>query len=239
MLLYHRPNEFCDGSRKNVLLFDVRGARILPYAQPTGKPMMKNVDARVPDLRKSVCAAYSAAARTPFAEHAFPVGREFALSLGYPADVVNAFPAAAVDAFTGVSNVARFAQIPKGAVVLDLGCGAGLDSLIAARRAGDDGRVVGVDFSSPMLARARQSAREAAIGQVVYVQADAEQLPLADRSIDVALVNGIFNLNLRRSEIFGELGRVMREDGAVYAAELILREPLPPDETPSEADWFA
>ncbi len=197
------------------------------------------MDRRAPELRRSVCAAYSAAALAPFEEHAFPVGREFAVSLGYPADVVNALPATAVDAFTGVSAVSLFADIPNGAVVLDLGCGAGLDSLIAARRAGSEGRVVGVDFSAAMLARARESARQAGIDRAVYAQAGAEQLPLADRSIDIALVNGIFNLNPKRSEIFREIGRVVRDDGAVYAAEIVLREPLPPDRKKSEADWFA
>ena len=190
-------------------------------------------------LRDGVRRAYSAAAERPQGTHPFPVGRALAESLGYPQDLLAALPPVSVDAFSGVSNVAVFAEIPVGAVVLDLGCGAGLDSLIAAERVGPRGRVIGVDFSEAMLARARQSAAEVGVGHVEFYQADAEKLPIEDGLIDVALVNGIFNLNPERDEIFGELARVVRQGGEVYAAELILHEPLPPEILDSEANWFA
>jgi arsenite methyltransferase len=190
-------------------------------------------------LRDGVRRAYSAAAERPQDTHPFPVGRALAESLGYPQDLLAALPAVSVDAFSGVSNVAVFAEIPAGTTVLDLGCGAGLDSLIAAQRIGPRGRVIGVDFSEAMLARARQSAAEVGVGHVEFYQADAEKLPIEDGLIDVALVNGIFNLNPERDEIFGELARVVRQGGEVYAAELILHEPLPPEILDSEANWFA
>ena len=123
--------------------------------------------------------------------------------------------------------------------MLDLGCGAGLDSLIAARRAAPTGRVLGLDFSTPMLNRARQAATEAAIPNVSFAYADAERLPLADASMDVALVNGIFNLNQARAAIFRELARVLRPGGAVYAAELVLSAALPSHVHHTDADWFA
>ncbi len=183
--------------------------------------------------------AYSAAASTLRGEHPFPVGRAFAESLGYPKDQIDALPRVAVEAFTGVSNVSVFADIPVGSRVLDLGCGAGLDSLIAARRTGDGGTVVGVDFSEAMLARAHQAASRARIGNVGFCRAEAEKLPIRSASIDVALVNGIFNLNPLREAVFAELARVLRPGGAVYAAELILREALAPEVLESEPDWFA
>ncbi len=191
------------------------------------------------DLRTKVRDAYSAAARHPQDEHAFPVGRQFAVSLGYPGDVLATLPSQCVEAFTGVSSVSVFADILHDDTVLDLGCGAGLDSLIAAKRTGPSGTVVGVDFSSAMLDRARCAARDADIGNAVFCQANAEELPLADDSIAVALVNGIFNLNPARDAIFRELARVVEPGGRVYAAELILREPLPPDSPRGEKDWFA
>jgi SAM-dependent methyltransferase len=190
-------------------------------------------------LREGVHRAYSAAADNPQAEHPFPVGRQFAESLGYSADVLTGIPAAAVDAFAGVSNVAVFAEIPPSATVLDLGCGAGLDSLIAARRVGPLGQIIGLDFSLAMLRRARHAAVEAGIKHMDFRQGDAENLNLDDASIDVALVNGIFNLNPARDCIFRELARVMRPGGTVYAAEIILREPLPPEVQASETNWFA
>lgn len=189
------------------------------------------------DIRDRVRAAYSSAAATPADEHPFPVGRAFAESLGYPAELLDSLPSIAVEAFAGVSNVSLFATIPEGETVLDLGCGAGLDSLIAARRATPSGKVIGVDFSTAMLDRARQAAKEAAIQNVSFERADAEHLPLDDASIDVGLVNGIFNLNPARTAIFGELARVVRRNGMVYAAELILAGSPPSNQ--GDADWFA
>ncbi len=191
------------------------------------------------ELRDGVRTAYSAAAERPQEEHPFPVGRCFAESLGYPQDVLSGLPSVSVGAFAGVSNVAVCAYIPVGVTVLDLGCGAGLDSFIAARRTGTQGKVIGIDFSEAMLARARQAAGELGVKNVEFCHADAENLPIGDGVIDVALVNGIFNLNPARHPIFRELARVMREGGALYAAELILSGPLPPEIQESITNWFA
>lgn len=190
-------------------------------------------------LRQAVCHAYSEAAEHPEGDHPFPVGRAFALSLGYPAEWLDQLPADAVDAFTGVSNVSVLADIPEGATVLDVGCGAGLDSLIAARRTGPRGRVIGLDFSESMLRRAKAAARQAGVNHVEFRRADAEAMPVETGSVDVALCNGIFNLNPRREAIFRELARVVRPGGRVFAAELILREPLPAPATANRENWFA
>jgi SAM-dependent methyltransferase len=190
-------------------------------------------------LRDKVRAAYSAAAEKPVDKHPFPMGRVFAESLGYSATLLDSLPPIATEAFAGVSNVHTFAVIAEGATVLDVGCGAGLDSLLAARAVGPSGKVIGVDFSEAMLERARQAAKEAGVRNVVFEQSGAEQLPLASGSIDVAVVNGIFNLNPARDCIFRELARVVRVDGMVYAAELILNGPLPPNVMQTDADWFA
>lgn len=190
-------------------------------------------------LKEKVRNAYSAAAHNPTAKHPFPVGRAFAESLGYPAALLDTLPASAVEAFAGVSNVSLLAEIPTGATVLDLGCGGGLDSLIAARQVGPSGKVIGIDFSDIMLGKARKAAEEASSPNVTFKQADAESLPLGPASIDVALVNGIFNLNPARESIFRELARVLKPDGVVYAAELVLTGPLPPNVSQTDADWFA
>ncbi|MCI0552474.1 MAG: methyltransferase domain-containing protein [Anaerolineae bacterium] len=190
-------------------------------------------------LRAGVYKAYSAVAETPHAEHPFAVGREFAERLGYPTELLDQLPSESTEAFTGVSNVSLFASIPAGATVLDVGCGAGLDSLIAAQRAGENGRVIGIDFSEAMLARARTAAMKMKALNVEFRRSSAESLPLEDASIDVAMVNGIFNLNPAREKIFQELARVMKAGGVVYSAEMILREPLPPEELSDDSDWFA
>jgi arsenite methyltransferase len=200
---------------------------------------MKRIADETTKIRESVRQVYSEAAQQPAGEHPFPVGRNFAESVGYPSELLSTLPSIAVDAFSGVSDVSIFADIPVGATVLDLGCGAGLDSLIAAGRVGKAGRVVGMDFSEAMLVRARQAAAEARMDNIEFHLADAESLPIPDGSIDIALLNGIFNLNPMRDAIFRELGRVKRRDGAVYAAELILKEPLPTESRNLASNWFA
>lgn len=109
-------------------------------------------------LREGVRLAYSKAAERPEDDHPFPVGRDFAESVGY-ADLLDELPAVPTNAFAGVSNLAVFADIPVGAKVLDVGSGAGLDSIIAARRTEPRGDVTGVDFSETMLEPARQGRR--------------------------------------------------------------------------------
>ena len=189
-------------------------------------------------LRSAVHNAYSAAAERPTQKHAFPVGRLLAERLGYPADVLDTLPPVSVEAFAGVSNLAVSVPIPAEARVLDLGCGAGLDTLIVARRVGATGRVVGIDFSEAMLMRAREAAALYRVN-ATFCQGDAERLPLEAASIDVALVNGIFNLNPARAEIFRELARVVRASGHVYVAELVLQEAVSKPDHFTEAEWFA
>ncbi len=190
------------------------------------------------DVRQAVRDAYSAAAENPDGAHPFPTGRAFAESIGYPAEALAGIPGDCVAAFAGVSNISMTADIPPGAIVLDLGCGSGVDSMIAARRAGPDGRIIGIDFSDAMLARARAGLARTTLGNITFEKADAEDLPLAGASVSVVLANGIFNLNPARERIFRELGRVVRPGGSVYAAELILARPLPEDQK-TAASWFA
>lgn len=190
-------------------------------------------------LRDSVQLAYSWAASNPGEKHPFPVGEEFALSLGYPHEILDTIPRTAIEAFTGVSNVSVFATLPAGGTVVDLGCGSGADSLIAAQRVGPEGRVVGIDFSEAMLDRANSSLRELGLPNVMFLRSAAERLPLADACVDQALVNGIFNLNPFRDEIFSELARIVKPGGSVFGAELVLSAPLQETSRAGAANWFS
>jgi arsenite methyltransferase len=191
-----------------------------------------------PDLERDrtvlVREAYSAAARDPGGEHPFAVGRGLALGVGYPRELLDRMPEGSVARFAGVAAVPVSASLQPGDRVLDLGCGAGLDSLVAAERVRPGGSVLGIDFSADMLIRAASTSP----GNLAWCRASAEALPLADGSVDVVLVNGIFNLNPGRSRIFAELARVVRPGGRVHAAELVLRGPLPEAER-TDANWFA
>ena len=190
-------------------------------------------------LRLKVNETYSAVAATPTDKHPLPVGRKLAEDLGYPPELLDSLPRVSTDAFAGVSNVALFAQLLPGAIVLDLGCGAGMDAIIAARRIGPAGQVIGIDFSEAMLERARSAKQSQNLPHLEFHHGDAEHLPLADASMDAAIVNGIFNLNPKRKEIFSELARVLRPGGSAWGAELILAKPLPENDRANQDNWFA
>jgi ubiquinone/menaquinone biosynthesis C-methylase UbiE len=179
------------------------------------------------------------AANAPDRKHPFPVGADFARELGYPDQALMSLPNEAVEAFAGVSNVSIQALLCDGLKVIDLGCGAGLDSLIAAQRVGRTGRVVGVDFSAEMLDRASRSSKLLGLARLTFVRASAEQLPFPDACFDGAMVNGIFNLNPFRAQIFRELGRVVRPGGRVSGAELVLNATLPDELRSGSANWFS
>ena len=185
-------------------------------------------------LRAELVHVFSEMAERPGDEHPIPVGRALAEAVGYPKDLLDSLPSDSVDAFAGVTYIWGFAEIPLQGTILDLGCGAGLDLLIAARRAE---RVIGIDFSKSMLARARKAADLSAAGNVEAVLGDAERIPLEDASVDSALVNGIFNLNPARAVIFGELARVIRAGGRAFVAELILTDGAVP--STQQSDWFS
>lgn len=185
------------------------------------------------ELHNQVRAAYSAIAVAPAENTFFPCGRQLAENLGYPAEVLDRLPLAAVEAFCGVGDVSLWADIQASDLVLDVGCGAGLDTILAASRAA---KVVGIDFSLEMLQRAQLCLEMAGLaGKVTLLKAEVQSLPLLDASMDVALVNGLFNLNPFREEAFRELARVLRPGGVLYASELVLREPAV---LGAETNWF-
>ena len=186
------------------------------------------------DLHNQVRAAYSAIAVAPAENGLYPCGRQLAEDLGYPLEVLDRLPVAAVEAFCGVGDVSLWANIRPSDLVLDVGCGAGLDTIVAAGRAA---KVVGIDFSLEMLRRAQLCLQESGLaGKVTLLKAEVQSIPLLDASMDVALVNGLFNLNPFREEAFCELARVLRPGGVLYASELVLREPAV---LGVETNWFS
>ncbi|MCH7737929.1 MAG: methyltransferase domain-containing protein [Chloroflexi bacterium] len=191
------------------------------------------------ELLVKVREAYSNASDNPDDSHPFPLGFDFALSLGYPEALLQSLPRASVDRFTGVSNVSVFAEIPAGSTVLDFGCGGGTDSLIAAAKTGPKGQVFGVDFSRSMLSQARAGAEDAGAVNVEFREAEGQSVPFADGTFDVALVNGIFNLNPNRHDLFQELARVIRPGGVLFGAEIVLCDPMDEEERAGLANWFS
>ncbi len=147
-------------------------------------------------------------------------------------------PEEAIERALGVGNHLRHARIEPGDVVLDLGCGAGIDSVLAAHRTGPDGRVLALDFLPEMLERTERVAREAGLANVQTVLGEMEALPLADGSVDCVVSNGVLNLSPRKARALAELARVLRPGGELCVADVTVEdEELPPEVLTHPAAW--
>jgi len=182
-------------------------------------------------LEELVRDAYSRVAAQPEQpEVPFPTGRLLAEGIGYPPELLDGMPESAVECCCGVSAVGVWADLREDDVVLDLGCGAGLDSFVAADRVA---RTVGVDFSESMLERAR-SVGDA---RTTFHSCEAWHVPYPDASFTAVLMNGILNLNPRRADIVAEVKRLLAPGGRMYGAELVLTNPLEPGQK-TMSNWF-
>ena len=162
-------------------------------------------------------------------EFIFPTGRAWAQELGYPEPELSRVPDATVESFAGVGNHWQLGRIQPGAIVLDLGCGAGTDLLIAAQMAGPDGRAIGVDMTRSMLDRADASARELALTNVELHESLIEALPIPESSVDVVISNGVIDLVPDKEAVFDEIDRVLRPGGKLQLADVVIHHEVSED----------
>src|SRR5262245_42064539 len=153
----------------------------------------------------------------------------------YSREELEALPAGAVHLALGVGHPVRHAALRPGESVLDLGCGAGIDTLLAARAVGPEGRAIGLDMTPEMVERARRNATDAALPNVEILEGVIEDIPLPDASIDVVVSNGVLNLSTRKSRVLAEAFRVLRPGGRLAIVDLVLEEALPEDVLKSPA----
>jgi arsenite methyltransferase len=186
------------------------------------------VDVDIGLLKREIKRTYASVSEQPDVDFIFPTGRAWAEDLGYPHELV-AVPDAAVESFAGVANPWELGRLEPGERVLDLGCGAGTDTLVAAQMVGPDGHVTGIDMTEEMLAKARGAAAAMGAGHVEFVQGDAEQLPFAAESFDVVISNGVIDLIPDKDAVFSELFRVLRRGGRIQIADVTIQHPVSED----------
>src|SRR5262245_52336817 len=163
---------------------------------------------------------------------------EVAVGGFYSREELAEVPPGARDWALGVGNPVRYAFLKPGEVVLDVGSGAGIDTILAARRVGPTGKVIGLDLVEAMGDRARTNAAEAGVdGWTEFLQGEMEQIPLPDASVDVAISNGVLNLSGRKSRAIAEIYRVLVPGGRISLADLTVDGELPPEIANDQSAW--
>ncbi|HET7137453.1 MAG TPA: methyltransferase domain-containing protein [Gaiellaceae bacterium] len=176
-------------------------------------------------LKSEIQKTYSAVSQEPERDFIFPTGRGWAEDLGYPSELSHV-PDSAAESFAGVANPFSLGRLAPGELVLDLGCGAGTDSLVAAQMVGSSGSVVGIDMTSAMLAKARRAAAELGVTNADFVEGEVESLPFPDESFDVVISNGVVDLVPDKDAVYSEIYRVLTPGGRVQIADVTIQTPV-------------
>ncbi len=190
------------------------------------------------EIQDAVKTTYGRVAEEPCGAFPFPVGRKFAESVGYPAEVLDRLPPGLAESFTGAGNPQDFVDARAGETLLDLGCGVGLDLYFYAQKVGSTGQLYGLDFSPAMIASARANLSAAGVANVTLLAASAEAIPLPDASVDLVTSNGIYNLCPGKVSVMREVFRVLRPGGRTIFSEIVLREPMGDEVRKQLRDWF-
>ncbi|MBI4736489.1 MAG: methyltransferase domain-containing protein [candidate division NC10 bacterium] len=155
----------------------------------------------------------------------------------YSPEELQGLPTSAVELALGVGNPARHAALQRGEVVLDLGSGAGIDTLQTARKVGPTGKAIGLDMTPEMIRRARANANAMGMTKVEIIDGPMEAIPLPDASVDVVISNGVINLTMRKSQVFREIHRVLKLGGRFCVADMLVNGELPEDVLNHPTAW--
>jgi arsenite methyltransferase len=199
---------------------------------------MKGINAE--DRRRigeSIRQKYMKVAVSPEGNFRYPTGEAGLKGQKYSPEILRKLPKDALASYCGVGNPFTLGPVNQGEAVLDLGCGAGVDTLIAAIIVGPEGRVVGIDFSPEMIERAMENLQKTALGNVTFQEASAEDLPLPDASFDAVISNGVFNLIPDKLTALKEVFRVLKPFGRLMIADQVLTVGSHEDTTSIVENW--
>jgi arsenite methyltransferase len=168
----------------------------------------------------------------------YPTGKAGMELQGYPLEVLRDFPPEVLAAFCGVGNPFSLGPLAPGDAVLDIGCGAGVDSLVAGHLVGPGGRVAGLDVTPAMIERARVNQARLGFTQVTFQVGEAEVLPFPEDTFDAIISNGVFNLTLNKEKALNEAHRVLKPGGRLRLADMVLVAALPPEMSGRVENWF-
>lgn len=189
------------------------------------------------ELRRFISEKYSEVATNPELGFHFHTGRPLALMLGYPTVLIDRLPAANLASFAGTGNPFLFGDLRPGESVVDVGCGTGLDTLIAARQVGPTGKVVAVDMTAEMRHKTQEGAREMGLSNVEVRDGFAETLPVDDGFADVVISNGVVNLCPDKRAVFREMLRVLKPGGRTQIGDILVHKEVPQDSKDDIALW--
>lgn len=191
----------------------------------------------VNDIKDRIRQRFVKVATCPTSPQRHPTGPASAKKLGYDPAEIDGLPAVVTESFAGVGNPLGLHAVRTGDTVVDIGCGAGVDSILAARKVGPSGRVIGVDMTAEMVKKAAENAVAAAVLNVEFHQGEADRLPVANGTVDVVISNGVFNLCIDKPKVLTEVFRVLRPGGRVQMADILLDEALTDEQVEKKGAW--
>lgn len=178
-------------------------------------------------LREAIQEEYAEVANHPTKGFHFHTGRPLARILEYRDEWLEGIPESSIESFAGTGNPFSMGELHPGERVIDVGSGAGIDSLIAAKMVGEEGRVVGVDMTQVMLEKARAAAAEAGLENVEFHQSYAEELPVTDDWADVVISNGVLNLMPDKAAVLEEMFRALKPGGRLQIGDILVQRAVP------------
>ena len=187
-------------------------------------------------IEEGIRGKYAKVAVSPEGQFRYSTGRAGLEALGYDPYLIRVLPESVTAAYCGVGNPFTLGPIHPGDIVLDIGCGAGVDSIFAAVMAGQSGKVTGIDLVPEMLERAKENARLSAFN-INFLEGSAEDLRFSDNTFDVVISNGVFNLVVDKVKALSEVYRVLKPGGRLMLADQILAGELPKETQARIENW--